>query len=152
VSVFDVSASRDIPAAPATVWEVLCDTQHYAEWVAGTAVVLRTDGPAALGVTYDEINPIIGPWNATTRWDITEFDKGRRMVHRCADLPLARDFRVTMEITAAGTGTRVTMTLHAEESLGPIGWLFGKAMAPKVGRDNQTSLVNLENRLSTTAA
>lgn len=152
MSVFDVSASRDIPAAPATVWEVLCDTQHYAEWVAGTAVVSRTDGPAALGVTYDEINPIIGPWNATTRWDITEFDKGRRMVHRCADLPLARDFRVTMEITAAGTGTRVTMTLHAEESLGPIGWLFGKAMAPKVGRDNQTSLVNLENRLSTTAA
>ncbi len=112
----------------------------------------RTDGPAALGGTYDEINPIIGPWKATTRWDITEFDEGRRMVHSCADLPLARDFRVIMEIAPAGTGTRVTMTLRADESLGPIGWPFGKAMAPMVARDNRTSLVNLENRLSTGAS
>ena len=148
---FDVGASRDIPASPAAVWEVLCDTQHYAEWVVGTDAVTRTDGPAALGVTYDEINPIIGPWKATTRWDITEFDEGRRMVHSSADLPLTRDFRVTMEIMAAGTGTRVTMTLRAEESLGPIGWLFGRGMARMVDRDNRTSLVNLENRLSLTA-
>lgn len=151
VAVFDVSASRDIPASPARVWEALCDTDHYAEWVAGTDAVTRTDGSAALGGTYDEINPIIGPWKASTRWDITEFDEGHRMVHSCADLPLARDFRVTMEITAAGTGTRVTMSLRAEEALGPIGWLFGKAMAPMVARDNRTSLVNLENRLSTGA-
>ena len=148
---FDVSASRDIPASPAVVWEVLRDTQHYSEWVAGTDAVTRTDGPADLAVTYAEINPIIGPWKATTRWDITEYDEGRRMVHSCADLPLTRDFRVTMEIAPAGTGTRVTITMRAEESLGPIGWLFGRAMAPWVGRDNRTSLVKLENRLSTTA-
>jgi hypothetical protein len=43
------------------------------------------------------------------------------------------------------------MTLRAEESLGPVGWLFGKTMAPSVGRDNRTSLVNLEKRLSTAA-
>ena len=54
-------------------------------------------------------------------------------------------------MSAAGTGTRVTMSLRAEEALGPIGWLFGKAMAPMVARDNRTSLVNLENRLSTGA-
>ena len=147
----EVSASRDIPASPAKVWEVLCDTQHYAEWVAGTDAVSRTDGPAALGVTYDEINPIIGPWKATTRWDVTEFDEGHRMVHSCADLPLSRDFRVIMEVMPAGTGTRVTITLRAEESLGPIGWLFGRAMVPKVGRDNQASLVNLKNRLNITS-
>ena len=150
-AVFDVSASRDIPALPAAVWEVLRDTQHYAEWVAGTDAVTRTDGPAALGVTYDEINPIIGLWKATTRWDITEYEQGRRMVHCSADLPLARDFRVTMEIAAAGTGTRVTISMRAEESLGPIGWIFAKSMAPQVDRDNRKSLVNLENRWSTTA-
>ena len=100
-AVFDVSASRDIPALPAAVWEVLRDTQHYAEWVAGTDAVTRTDGPADLAVTYAEINPIIGPWKATTRWDITECDEGRRMVHSCADLPLTRDFRVTMEMEAS---------------------------------------------------
>jgi carbon monoxide dehydrogenase subunit G len=148
--VFEVSASRDIPASPATVWEMLRDTQHYAEWVAGTEAVSRTDGPAALGVTYEEINPIIGPWKATSRWDVTEYEEGRRMVHSSADLPLTRDFRVVMEVTEAGTRTRVTMTLRAEESLGPVGWLFGKAMAPLVGRDNRTSLVNLEKRLITT--
>ena len=150
-AVFDVSASRDIPALPAAVWEVLRDTQHYAEWVAGTDAVTRTDGPAALAVTYDEINPIIGPWKTTTRWEITEYDEGRQMVHSSADLPLTRDFRVTMEIAPAGTGTRVTMTMRAEESLGPIGWLFVRSMAPQVDRDNRKSLVNLENRWSTTA-
>ena len=56
-----------------------------------------------------------------------------------------------MEIAPAGTGTRVTMTMRAEESLGPIGWLFVRSMAPQVDRDNRKSLVNLENRLSTTA-
>jgi hypothetical protein len=73
------------------------------------------------------------------------------MVHCSADLPLARDFRVTMEIAAAGTGTRVTISMRAEESLGPIGWIFAKSMAPQVDRDNRKSLVNLENRWSTTA-
>ena len=149
-AVFRVTASRDIPASPAAVWDVLCDTEHYAEWAVGTDAVSRTDGPAGLGVTYDEINPILGPWRSATRWDITEFDEGRRMVHSSADLPLARDFRVTMEVVASGTGTRVTLTLQADESLGPVGWLFAKAMAPLVGRDNRRSLVNLENRLSTT--
>ena len=104
----------------------------------------RTDGRAALGVTYHESNPIVGPWKATSRWDITEYEEGRRMVHSCADLPLSRAFRVIMEVTAVGAGTCVTMTLRAEESLGPLGWLFGKAMAPSVVRDNRTSLVNLE--------
>lgn len=144
---FGVTASRDIPAPPAEVWDVLCDTAHYADWVPGTDAVSRTDGRAALGVTYDEINPILGPWKQATRWDITTYDDGHRMVHTSADLPLSRTFRVTMEIAPAGTGTRVTITLEAEESLGPVGWLFGKAMAPLVARDNQRSLVNLENRL-----
>jgi len=42
--------------------------------------------------------------------------------------------------------------MRASESMGYVGWLFGKAMAPQVGRDNARSLVNLENRMASSAA
>ena len=57
----EVSASGPVAAPAAEVWELLCDTSRYAEWVAGTDEVTRTDGPAREGSTYDEINPIVGP-------------------------------------------------------------------------------------------
>jgi uncharacterized protein YndB with AHSA1/START domain len=74
----EVSATTPVAAPPERAWEALCDTARYAEWVEGTLEVTRTDGPAAPGSTYDEINPVLGPWKATTRWTVTEFDPPRR--------------------------------------------------------------------------
>ncbi len=144
---FAVSATREIPAPPSQVWAVLCDTARYAEWVAGTDAVTRTDGPAEAGVTYEEVTPIVGPWKAHTRWRVTEFDAGRRMVHTSDDIPLARAFQVVMELAPTSAGARVTMSLRAEEQFGPVGWLFARAMTPQVRKDNERSLANLADRL-----
>jgi carbon monoxide dehydrogenase subunit G len=146
---FRVTATREIAAAAGEVWVVLCDTEHYAEWVPGTQAVTRTDGAAADGVTYDEVTPILGPWKAHSHWRVTEFEDGRRMVHTSDDIPLARDFHVVMEVLPTDTGSRVTISLDAAERFGPLGWLFARAMTPRVRKDNEESLVNLEKRLTT---
>jgi len=74
------------------MWELLCDTSRFAEWVAATAAVTRTDGPASHGSTYAEVNPILGPWKAKTSWTVVEFDPPRRQVHRTEDIPIASEF------------------------------------------------------------
>ena len=86
------------------MWELLCDTSRYAEWVEATAEVTRTDGPAAPGSTYDELNPILGPWKARTSWTVAEFEPGRRQLHTSTDLPLLRRCDVIMEHRARGRG------------------------------------------------
>lgn len=147
-SMFRISATREISAPLDEVWAVLCDTEHYAEWVPGTEAVTRTDGAAASGVTYDEITPIVGSWKARTGWRVIEFDDGRRMVHASDDIPLARTFHVVMEVLPTSTGTQVTISMYAHERFGPVGWLFARAMTPQVRKDNERSLVNLANRLT----
>ena len=84
----EVTASAAIAAPPAQLSELVSDTSRYAEWVAGTAEVTRTDGPARESSTYDEINPIMGPWRAKTRWTVIEFDPPHRQVHRSEDIPV----------------------------------------------------------------
>jgi hypothetical protein len=83
----EVTASTGIAAAPVRVWELVCDTSGYAERVAATAAVSGTDGPASKGSTYDELNPIVGPWRAKTHWTVIEFDPPHRQVHRSEDVP-----------------------------------------------------------------
>jgi hypothetical protein len=53
-----------------------------------------------------------------------------------------------MEVLPTTTGTQVTMSMNAEERFGPLGWLFARAMTPQVRKDNERSLVNLDNRLN----
>ena len=65
-----VTASAVVPASQERVFELLSDTARYSEWVTGTNAVTRTDGPAREGSTYDEVNPILGPWKASTTWRV----------------------------------------------------------------------------------
>ena len=139
---FEVTASASTSAPPARVWEILCDTARYADWVEGTAEVPRTDGPARQGGTYEEVNPILGPWKARTRWAIVEFEPERRQLHSSGDLPLAKRFDVIMEIAPEGEGTRATITLRAVTG-GLIGAAFGALMRPLVARDNEKTVRNL---------
>jgi carbon monoxide dehydrogenase subunit G len=135
-----VTASAFVPAPPERVWELLCDTGRYAEWVAGTDAVTRTDGPAREGSTYDEVNPILGPWKAKTSWRVTEFEPPRRQIHIGEGLPLASEFAVVMEAEHEADGTRVTLTLHGKPALGPIGSAFAALMGGQVDRDNRRSV------------
>ena len=136
-----VSATAAVSAPPDRVWELLCDTSRYAEWVAGTDEVTRTDGPAREGSTYDEVNPILGPWKAKTRWTVTEFEAPRRQVHCGEGLPLTGSFEVVMEAAPVGeTASEVTITLRGTSSGGPVGALFTRLMTGQVDRDNQKTV------------
>jgi uncharacterized protein YndB with AHSA1/START domain len=142
--VLSVSETAVLAAAPPDrVWELISDTRRYGEWVARTDAVTRTDGSAAPGSTYDEVNPILGPWKARTHWTVTEYDPPRRQLHTSPDLPLVRRCDVVMELEPAGSGTRFTLTLRAEPALGALGAAFARLMQPLVARDNRRTVERL---------
>jgi carbon monoxide dehydrogenase subunit G len=138
----EVTASGIVPAPLERVWELLCDTSRYAEWVAGTEAVTRTDGPARPGSTYDEVNPVLGPWKAKSSWTVTEFDAPRRQVHSGTGLPLSSDFVVIFELAPEGDSTGFTLSLRATPSLGPVGGAFAALMKGQIDRDNRRSVEN----------
>jgi carbon monoxide dehydrogenase subunit G len=135
-----VTASAVVPAPSADVFELLSDTARYSEWVTGTNAVTRTDGPAREGSTYDEINPVLGPWKANTHWRVVEHEPPLRSVHTTGDIPLSRRFEVVMEVAPEGHASRVTVTLRGEPAFGPVGAVFARLMQGQVDRDNRRSV------------
>ena len=140
-----VSASGPVAAPAAAVWDLLSDTVRYAEWVEGTDEVTRTDGPAREGSTYDEINPIAGPWKGRSRWTVTTFDAPHRQVHRGEGIaPTVKWLEVEMAVTPVGEDAcEVTITLSAESALGPLGAAMMAALKGQVERDNRRTVENL---------
>jgi hypothetical protein len=135
-----VTASAVVPASPAAVFELVSDTARYPEWVTNTDAVTRTDGPAREGSTYDEINPIVGPWKARTHWRVVEYEATLRQVHRSADVPLMSRFEIAIEVAPEGDASRLEVTLRAEPALGPIGAVFTRLMSARVERDHRRSV------------
>jgi carbon monoxide dehydrogenase subunit G len=136
----EVTASAIVAAPPEDVFALLSDTARYSEWVTGTNAVTRTDGPAAEGSTYDEINPVLGPWKAKTHWRVVEHEAPRRSRHETGDIPLSSHFQVVMEVAPEGDASRVTITLRGEPALGPVGAVFARLMQGQVERDNRRSV------------
>jgi uncharacterized protein YndB with AHSA1/START domain len=139
----EVTASAVTAAAPAKLWELVCDTSRYPEWVAATAAVTRTDGPARQGSTYDEINPIMGPLRARTRWTVIEFDPPNRMVHRSQDTPFTSEFLIILDLAPSGDGSKVTVTLRQRPSLGALGTSVLELLKSKNRKDNERSVRKL---------
>jgi uncharacterized protein YndB with AHSA1/START domain len=139
----EITASAVTAAPPAKLWELLCDTSRNPEWVAATAAVTRTDGPARLGSTYDEINPIMGPWRARTRWTVIEFDPPHRQVHRSEDVPFASESLVILTVAPSGDGSQVTVTLRQRPSLGALGTSVLGLLKSQMSKDNQRSVRKL---------
>jgi carbon monoxide dehydrogenase subunit G len=135
-----VIASAVVPASQERVFELLADTARYSEWVTGTDAVTRTDGPARVGSSYDEVNPILGPWRARTTWRVVDHEPPRRSVHTTGDIPLSRRFDVVMEVAPEGGASEVTITLRGEPALGLIGAVFARVMQGQVERDNRRSV------------
>lgn len=149
-----VTASGPVAAPAAAVWELLSDTSRYAEWVEGTDEVTRTDGPAREGSTYDEINPIVGPWKGRSHWTVTVFDAPHRQVHRGEGIaPTVKWLEVGMEVTPVGDAAcEVTLTLTGESALGPLGALMLTALKGQVERDNRRTVENLAGLIALGAA
>jgi uncharacterized protein YndB with AHSA1/START domain len=136
----EVTASAVVPAPPHRVFELLSDTARYPEWVTGTNAVTRTDGSASEGSTYDEVNPILGPWKASTHWRVVDYEPPRRQRHVRGDIPLSSRFEVVMEAAPEGDGSRVTITLRGQPTFGPLGAAFARLMQGQVDRDNRSSV------------
>ena len=148
-----VTATGPVAAPAPEVWELFCDTARYAEWVAGTDEVTRTDGPARERSTYDEINPIADPWKGRSYWTVTAFDAPHRQVHRGEGFaPTVKWMEVEMAVTPAGDNAcEVTLTLTGESALGPLGGLMSKAFKGQLDRDNRKSVENLATLVSSPA-
>ena len=52
----------------------------------------RRTGPRGCR-TYDEVDPILGPWKASTTWHVVEHEPPRRSVHTTRDIPLQQPLR-----------------------------------------------------------
>ena len=139
----EISASAVTAAPPAKLWELLCDTSRNAEWVEATAAVTRTDGPARLGSTYDEINPVVGPWRVKTRWKVIEFDPPKHQVHRSEDVPFSSESLVIIDVTPSGDGSEVTVTLRQRPSLGVLGTSVLGLLKGQQSKGNQRSVRKL---------
>jgi uncharacterized protein YndB with AHSA1/START domain len=147
-----VTATETIHAPWESVWDVFSDTSRYPEWVEGTLAVTRTDGPARLGSTYDEINGA-GPIRFTSRWKVIEFEPPRRQVHRDVTLPFARFFDVVFEMAPAGaTQTTLILTLVGESRRGPLGVLVLRLLRPSLERQNSRNASRLRKLVEREAA
>jgi|tagenome__1003787_1003787.scaffolds.fasta_scaffold20941940_2 hypothetical protein len=144
-------SSASAPVTTEQAWAVVCDTARYAEWVVATDAVTRTDGPARLGSTYTEINPMLGPWKARTNWVVVEFDPPHRQVHRTEDIPLSREVLVTMEVADAAGGCELSITLAASSARGPLGAALFAVLAGQTRRDNERTVANLATRVTALA-
>ena len=148
----EVTASVVVAATPAVAWELVSDTSRYAEWIAGVAAVARTDGPARLGSTYEETNPIMGPWRAKTQWTVVEFDAPRRQIHRSEDVPFASEFLVTIDVAPSGDGSEVTITLRATPSPGVLGAGVLRLQRSQTRKDNERTVRKFADLVARTAA
>lgn len=125
----ELSATVPVSAPPERVWELLCDTSRYAEWVEDTDRVTRTDGPAALFSTYDEVNPVLGPIKGRSHWVVTEFEPPRRQVHRDERLFTFKWLEVVMTVAPlGGSKAEFTNVLRGETAMGPVGPVVWKAL------------------------
>lgn len=121
-------ASTTVPASQAAVWELVCDTARYAAWVEGTDEVVRTDGEARAGSTYDERNTVIGPVKARSGWTVAEHEPPRRTLHRGEGIWIADDVSIEMTLEPAGErATRLTLAFRYTPRFGPLGRLLAAA-------------------------
>jgi hypothetical protein len=105
--------------------------------------VTRTDGPAAVGSTYDEVNPVLGPWKAKSHWTVAELEPSRRQVHRAENLSVARWLEVEMSLQPVGADAcEVTTTLRAESRYGPAGALMTRLLKGQIESDNRKTAHN----------
>ncbi len=122
------SSSAKVRASQQEVWEFICDTERYAEWVDGTLEVIRTDGPAQLGTTYEERSRIAGPWKAKTAWKVSESEPPRRQVHDGDGVPMMEGLAVVLELTPSGeTDTELTISYRYTPKFGALGALMDSA-------------------------
>lgn len=120
-----IVVSATVPVAQAAAWDLLCDTTRYADWVQDTDAVVRTDGPAQLGSTYDERNDVLGPIKGSSHWTVVEHEPPGRTVHRGEGIAIAKDLHIEMALQGVGEdASELTLTFRYVPAFGLLGRLL----------------------------
>lgn len=135
-----ISASTEVDAPVERVWETLCDTRRYPEWIENTLEVTQEDGPALLGGRYEELTKIAGPWKARTQWRIAEFEPLRRQVHEGNGVPTARNMTVIIDVKPLDEGTMVTLTIRYTPRFGILGTAIDRMTEGSIRRAQERSV------------
>jgi uncharacterized protein YndB with AHSA1/START domain len=134
-----IVARVDIDASRERVWEMLCDVGRYAEWVESTLKVTRSDGPAQLGGTYEEVTRVSGPWKTTTRWRVVKFEPLVRQEHSGEGVVTAQDMAVIMELSDVGDKTHLELVIRYAPRFGVVGRMIDAAVEGSLRRAQQRS-------------
>jgi len=136
-------ASTTAAAPVEAVWELLVDTDRYAEWIESTAEVLRSDGAALLGATFVERSRISGFWMATIHWTVTECEPERRLAFKGSGVAVLSDLGFSVDLVEIGAATEVTLTLWYTPRFGPLGTFLDVVTRGNVTNDQKRSVRTL---------
>jgi uncharacterized protein YndB with AHSA1/START domain len=136
-------ASTTAAAPVEEVWRLLAATDRYAEWVESTVEVLRTDGAARIGASFEERSRISGLWMATIRWTVTELEVHRRLAFEGTGVAVLRGLGFSVDLEAVGDATEVTITLWYTPRFGPLGTFLDVVTRGNVTNDQKRSVRTL---------
>ena len=102
-----IQRTVETQAAPTAVFDYLSDFTRTTEWDPGTVSTVRVQGDGGVGTVYDNVSEFNG---RKTELRYTVVDHVRHSLVRLRGENKTVTAVDTMEITAVGTGTKVTYT------------------------------------------
>ncbi|HEY4779755.1 MAG TPA: SRPBCC family protein [Solirubrobacterales bacterium] len=114
--------TREVAAAPETVFEVLTDHRRYTEITPLRKAELEREGePAPNGVGAIRVLGVAGP---PLREEVLAYEPGRRFSYKLLSGLPVRDHVGTVELTPSGAGTRIVYAVRTTPTLPLAGGAF----------------------------
>lgn len=112
--------SRTVAAPPETVWEVVADLRGMSEYTRFRKIELEHEGdPPPNGVGAIRVMHLVGP---PVREEIIAFEPPRRFAYRMLSGFPVKDHVGTIELEAAGQGTRMSYVLETTPTIPLVGF------------------------------
>lgn len=134
----DITASIDVPAPPAVVWEVLTDVESYACW----NTLLSVNGEYAEGNTVSARLSMPGLPAVRFRPRITAIDQGRAVRWRSSLFGIGADHAFLVEPASDG----ITQFVQTETFDGPVAGLVVNRLERRIRRGFEQMNVGLRRR------
>lgn len=112
--------SRTVAAPPETVWEVVADLRGMSEYSRFRKIELEREGdPPPNGVGAIRVMHLVGP---PVREEVIAFEPPRRFAYRMLSGLPVKDHVGTIELEAAGQGTRMSYVLETTPTIPLVGF------------------------------
>jgi uncharacterized protein YndB with AHSA1/START domain len=145
-----VTASIEIAAAPARVWEVAMDPRRLGEWVTIHRKLRHSDeGKARVGMRMDQQIHLRGV-NLDVHWRLVQCEPAKLAVWEGRGPARSRAYTEYKLSEAPGGGTRFDYRNEFHAPLGPLGALASRALVGGIPeREAQRTLEQLRSILET---